>query len=282
MHIGLNYLLFIIYDELYFLYICTSENQSIIKLQIQVIMKTKNLYGILLLFFCTVGFISCDNEDDNSRGFMQEATIIGDSINGYYYCYWDGGGFAISHDQELAGIERGYFSFSYLEDDWKTTANNIMYIDNAHVLPYSIYNVIRPISIEEAKNQHITDKDSCLIPASFSLSHGYRGYFDLNTGLSIVNTINVEKVPVKLNMVYDPAKQTPDTLRLQFCYNPRIPDGWSKTSLDYGAVSCDITSFATLEQWSDSVTIVVEVGDQKKHLTKISKKDFFKPDVKIE
>lgn len=242
-------------------------------------MGTKNLFGILLLLFYIISFIGCDKEDDGSRAFMDEATIIGDSINGYY-CYFYGGGLAISYDQRLAGIERGYFAFNYMEDDWKT-ANNVMYIDNVHVFPYSIYEVIHPISIEEAEAKHITDKDSCLVPSLLSLGYGYRGYFDLNTGLSVVNLINGEKVPAKLNMVYDPAKQTPDTLLLQLCYNLYIPEKWSNTSFDYGSVSCDISSFATLEQWSDSVTIVVEAGDKKKHLTKISKNDFFKPDIKV-
>jgi len=245
-------------------------------------MKIKNLFGILLLFFCTIGFISCDNEeDDGSRGFMSKATITDNSTNGYY-CYLDGGGLVISYDQRLADIERGYFAFSYMEDDWRTNADSVMYINNAYVSPYSIYDVIHPISIEEAESKHITDVDSCLIPPYLSLDYGYRGYFDLNTGLSVVNLVNLEKVFAKLNMVYDPAKQTPDTLRLQFCYNLHIPDKWSKTTFDYGSVSCDISSFASLEQWSDSVTIVVEAGDEKKHLTKISKNDFFKADMKVE
>ena len=117
-------------------------------------MKIKNLFGILLLFFCTIGFISCDNEeDDGSRGFMSKATITDNSTNGYY-CYLDGGGLVISYDQRLAGIERGYFAFSYMEDDWRTNADSVMYINNAYVSPYSIYDVIHPISIEEAEQTH--------------------------------------------------------------------------------------------------------------------------------
>ena len=244
-------------------------------------METKNLFGILLLLFCTIGMISCDNKDDGSRSFMSTATIIGDSTNGYY-CYLDGGGLAISYDQRLAGVERGYFAFNYMEGDWSINADKTWYIDNAHISPFSVYNVIRPISIEEAESKHITDKDSCLIPPLLSLSRAYRGYFDLNTGLSIVNLIDLDKVFAKLNIVYDPAKQTPDTLLLQFCYNQHTPEKWLKTSIDYGSVSCDISSLATLEQWSDSVTIVLEAGDEKEHFTKISRNDFFKPNQKIE
>ncbi len=242
-------------------------------------MKTTNLSRILSFLCFIIGFACCNNKDDNSRGFMQEATIIGDSTNGYY-CYMDGGGLAISYDRSLEGIERGYFSFNYMEDDW-TTAGDIIYINNAHVYPYSIYDVIHPISIEEAESKHITDKDSCLVPPLFSLDYGYRGYFDLNTGLSTVNSANGEKIPAKLNMVYNPAKQTTDTLFLQFCYNPSIPDNLTNTNVDYGSVSCDISSLATLKQWGDSVTIVIEAGDKNRHLTKISKNDFFKPEIKV-
>lgn len=55
------------------------------------IMKTRNL---LWLLFCTLSFISCDPKDDGSLGFMHEATVTSDSINGYY-CYMDGGRVAV-------------------------------------------------------------------------------------------------------------------------------------------------------------------------------------------
>lgn len=238
-------------------------------------MKTSNL---LWSFIFIIGIIGCNKEkDDGSRAFSDVATITGDSINGYF-CYLNSGGLAVSHDRWLGGIERGYFSFHYTEDDWTTTSDQISYINNAHVFPISVHQVLRPISLEEADSRHITDPDSCSVPEILSIGRGYQGYFTFNTGLSVVNRENVEKIPVRMNFVYDPAKQTPDTLRLQFCYQPRIPDDWTKTSFDYDAASCDISSLATLIQWSDSVTIVVEAGDEMQHRTKISKQDFLKPE----
>lgn len=237
-------------------------------------MKGKYLLG---LFICIIGLVSCDKEeDDGSRAFADAATITGDSINGYF-CYLNSGGLVVSHDRWLAGIERGYFSFHYTEDDWMTTADEVKYISNAHVLPITVYEVLRPISLEEAESSHITAPDSCSVPELFSIGRGYRGYFNFNTGISVMNMVTTENVPVQMNMVYEPAKQTPDTLRLQFCYHPRIPDDWTKTSFNYDAASCDISSLANLVQWSDSVTIVVEAGDKMQHRTKISKKDFLKP-----
>lgn len=237
-------------------------------------MKGKYLLG---LFICIIGLVSCDKEEDNgSRAFADAATITGDSINGYF-CYLNSGGLVVSHDRWLAGIERGYFSFHYTEDDWMTTADEVKYISNAHVLPITVYEVLRPISLEEAESSQITAPDSCSVPELFSIGRGYRGYFNFNTGISVMNMVTTENVPVQMNMVYEPAKQTPDTLRLQFCYHPRIPDDWTKTSFNYDAASCDISSLANLVQWSDSVTIVVEAGDKKQHWTKINKNDFLKP-----
>lgn len=244
-------------------------------------MRTKHLFGILLLFISTIGFISCEDEDDGYRGFMQTATITGDSINGFY-CYMDGGGFAISHDRWLTGIERGYFTFNYNKEDWKIIADNVICIDNAHVIPYTVYDVIRPISRDEAEKKQITDKDSCQIAPFLSVSRGYRGYFNLHTGLYMVNLVDLGKAYPKIHLVYDPEKLTSDTLHLQLCYNLRTPDKWTKTSIDYGSISCDISSFAKLKKWNDSVTIVVDTGDKEKHFTKISKNDFLKPDIKLE
>lgn len=238
-------------------------------------MKGKYLLG---LFICIIGLVSCDKDEDNgSRAFADAATITGDSINGYF-CYLNSGGLVVSHDRWLAGIERGYFSFHYTEDDWTTTVDQIKYINNAHVLPISVHQILRPISLEEADSRHITDPDSCSVPEILSIGRGYQGYFIFNTGLSVVNRENVEKIPVRMNFVYDPAKQTPDSLRLQFCYQPRVPNDWTKTSFDYDAASCDISSLASLVKWSDSVTIVVEAGDEMQHRTKISKQAFLKPE----
>lgn len=245
-------------------------------------MKTKrNLFEIIFFSLSIFCLFSCDKDDDSGfRGFMNTATVVGDSINGYY-CYLDRGGLVISYDQRLADVERGYFAFHYMEQDWRS-ADNAMYINNASVSPCSIYNVIRPISKEEADSKHIADKDSSVVPQLLSLGYGYRGYFDLNTALSVVNLVNGEKVFAKMDIVYDPAKQTSDTLLLHLSYNLNIPDKWSNTCFDYGSVSCDISSLATKKQWSDSVTIVVKASDKKIHTTKISKNDFLKPNIKLQ
>lgn len=78
---------------------------------------------------------------------------------------------------------------------------------------------------------------------------------------------------------YDQALQNPDTLLLQLYYNPNIPENWTNIKTDYGSVSCDISNLATLQNWNDSVTIVVKTGDNSKLLRKISKADFIKPGI---
>ena len=78
---------------------------------------------------------------------------------------------------------------------------------------------------------------------------------------------------------YDQALQNPDTLHLQLYYNPNITENWTNIKTDYGSVSCDISNLATLQNWNDSVTIVVKTGDNSKLLRKISKADFIKPSI---
>lgn len=245
-------------------------------------MQVKTILKTLLLLLCTFSFIGCNDKDTDFgyRAFMDKATIVGDSKSGYH-CYFDGGGLAISYDVRLAGVERGYFAFHYMEEDW-TIADNAMYINNVRVSPYDIYDVIQPISIDQAGSKDNVEKDGYVILPISSLSRGYRGYFDLNTALSVVNLANLERIGAKIKIVYDPAKQTSDTLSLQLFNKLNVPDNWSNTTYDYGAVSCDISSLATKKEWCDSVTIVVQTEDEKILTTKISKYDFLKPDVKLE
>ena len=243
-------------------------------------MKRNLILGVVL-FAIIATYTSCDsNEDDGTRGFMSNATIVGNATNGYH-CYLDGGGLVISQSQNRENIERGYFSFNYMQNDWKST-NGEMHINNARVHASLIYDVITPISREEAEAKQIFDKNNCQVPSLLSVGYGYRGYLDLHGGFTTVNLVNLEESRGELNIIYDSEKQSPDTLRLQLCYNANIPEDWSKIHIEHGNVSCDISSLANLEQWSDSVTIVVEVEDDKKHFAKISKRDFLKPNVKVE
>ena len=239
------------------------------------IMK-KRFLSILALSMSLIALTSCNNDnDDNFRAFMSTATITGDSINGYF-CYLDGGGLVISYDQSLKGIERGYFNFNYTENDWTTSPDGMKYINNAQVGAWSVYDVICPIDKNTFERTDDADKYNHQIPSLIGMSAGYRGYFDLNLGITTLNATN-EKVRATLKLVYDPAEQNPDTLHLQLYYNPNIPDNWTNTKTDYGTVSCDISDLATLQAWHDSVTIVVNVDDKTKPWTKISKADFIKP-----
>lgn len=243
-------------------------------------MKRNLILGVVL-FAIIATYTSCDsNEDDGKRGFMSNATIVGNATNGYH-CYLDGGGLVISQSQNLENMERGYFSFNYMQNDWKST-NGEMHIDNASVYASLIYDVIIPISREEAEAKQIFDNNSFQVPSLLSVGYGYRGYLNLHGGFTTVNLVNLEEIRGELNIIYDSKKLSPDTLRLQLCYNANIPEDWSKIHIEHGNVSCDISSLANLEQWSDSVTIVVEVEDDKKHFAKISKNDFLKPNIKVE
>lgn len=242
-------------------------------------MKRNLILGVVLFAIIAV-YTSCDsNEDDGTRGFMSNATIVGNATNGYH-CYLDGGGLVISQSPNLENIERGYFGFNYMGNDLKSNEGE-MYIDKAHVYASLIYDIIIPISREEAEAQQILDKSNCQVPSLLSVGNGYRGYLNLHGGFTTVNLVNLEESRGELNIIYDSEKLSSDTLRLQLCYNANIPEDWSNIHIEHGNVSCNISSLANLVQWNDSVIIVVEVEDDKKHFAKISKNDFLKPNIKI-
>ncbi len=239
----------------------------------------KSLLSSIITLACSV-FVctSCtDMEDDGSRAFADVATIMGDSENGYY-CHLDHGGLAVSYSEELAGKERGYFTFSYTESDWTIGANGVQHIDNVHVRTIETYDVVHPLTREEAASGHITDKGHCTVPERLAVGYVSGGYVDLSAGFATFNHESGEIKKGEVNVVYDAARQEPDTLRLQLCYSPRIPDGWKKTSSEWRTVSCDISSFSSLLQWKDSLTLVIENGSkEKRHLRKMSRNDFLKP-----
>lgn len=235
----------------------------------------KNLIHGVWLLFVGFGLVGCQEEfDQGIRGFMSEATVTGDSVNGYH-CYLDGGGLVVSYDRRLDGIERGYFAFQYRAEDWISKEDSL-YIRDAVAFPYSVYEVIHPVSKEKAEADYLTDSDNCQNPPQLSINGGCRGYFDLSTGIRIVNSKTGEKAPVEMNLIYDTAKQTADTLRLQLYYCPNIPDTWTDPYFEYGSVSCDISDLSALEAWNDSVVVMVEVGDGQTHAVAISKEDFFR------
>lgn len=239
----------------------------------------KNYFLTLITFsICLIAYTGCnDFKDDGSRAFMSNATIVGDPQNGYY-CYLDGGGLVISHDRGLKDVERGYFNFSYMEDDWTTSADGMQFINNAHVNPFTIYDVIRPVNKDEFEANLITDKEGYQVPSFLKIGYGYRGYFNLSGSMATVNLMNGEKARPTLNLVYDITEQTSDTLKLHLFCNLNIPTNWSNITADHESVSCDISSLATLQPWKDSITIEVRTTDEKKHYCKISKADFIKPD----
>lgn len=143
---------------------------------------------------------------------MSNATIIGDKTNGFH-CYPDAGGLVISYDNHLADAERGYFSFSYNEEDWETSMNGEKFINNAHVFMWSKYEVIHPISQEEANDTNVAE--NCQLPSLLGIGYGYRGYFNLHAGFSTINSITEEKIQGKISLVYDLQEQTQDSLKLQ-------------------------------------------------------------------
>ena len=217
-------------------------------------MKTNRFsfsFYVWTLCVCAFGLASChDLTIDNGGylGFMTKGTIVGNDEDGYYLFSYRGDEVAICYGKGLDKYERAYYGLSFKEE-----------------------------------NRGITHPDSCSVDENFDLSDSYGagdGYFDFYTLATITHDsyTHYEYASVPIDLVYDPARQSPDTLRLELCYRPRVPEGWEKYRYEGGTLSCDISGLAGLQEWNDSLCIVVETGDDEFHYLPISKKDFKKPE----
>ena len=241
------------------------------------------------LCICAFGLASCQNDltFDNGGyiGFMTKGTIVGNDEDGYYLFSYGGNEVAICYGKGLDKYERAYYSLSFKEENrfFSNRTPGFTIIDNASVEIETANRIIHPISKAEADKRGITHPDSCSVDENFDLSDSYGagdGYFDFYTLATISHDsyTHYEYASVPIDLVYDPARQSPDTLRLELCYRPRVPEGWEKYRYEGGTLSCDISGLAGLQEWNDSLCIVVETGDDELHYLPISKKDFKKPE----
>ncbi|KGL53630.1 hypothetical protein HQ29_01475 [Porphyromonas canoris] len=244
-------------------------------------MKRKNVFGILLMLSCMAAFVSCSQETDtDDRGFMSQATVA-KSKEGKYLCYLDGGGIVTSKSAVLDGIERGYFAFMYKEYQRKTSGKKELFIDDAVVAGFKKYRVAYPLTIKEAKERGITDPENSEENAEFLLSGVCRGFFDVVVGTSVRNRSTGEVAGTKVYLVYDPGNQTPNTLMFKLYRNPGVSKTWTAKEIVKETVSYDISSLYSLQNWADSVTIIVDGGEEIQPF-KISRNDFIKPDINID
>lgn len=189
-------------------------------------------------------------------------TVVGNDNDGYYLFSDLAPQATICYGKGLDKYERAYCNVYFKEENrfFSDRTPGFILIDNARIEIITAYNVIRPISKEEAERHHITYTDSCSVAPSFSLNHSIgasNGYFDFETPatLSYAHPTYNEYIPIPMDMIYDPERQSPDTLRLELNYRPRIPEGWT-TDWKYEdeTSSCDISALSDLQQWNDSLS----------------------------
>lgn len=245
-------------------------------------MKTKGFVLKCLITataLCSVLLTSCRENLDLGLGYTITGTIVGDDENGYYLYSDRYPEVAVSYEKGLDKYERAYCSIRFKEENrfFSDRPGEFCLIDNADIEIITPYDVIRPISKTEADERHITD--SCSAAPHF-LTGGYasRGYFNFSTAISVLNMDDMSHSHIPADLIYDPARQSPDTLRLELCYRPRIPEGKTACRYEYGTTSCDISGLAGLQEWNDSLCIVIEAGDSLTHRIPISRNDFRKPE----
>lgn len=254
-------------------------------------MKTKRFSCSIYawtLFVCAFGLVSCHDLTIDNGGYlsmMNRGTIVGNDEDGYYLFSDGRNEVAICYGKGLDKYERAYYSLSFKEENrfFSDRTPGFTIIDNARVGIVSTYKVIHPISKAEADKRGITHPDSCSVDENFYFSNSYGaycGYFDFSTLATITHDLytHYEYASIPIDLVYDPARQSPDTLRLELCYRHHVPEGWEKYRYEAGTFSCDISGLANLQEWNDSLCIVVDTGDKQLHYMPISKKGFKKPE----
>ena len=192
---------------------------------------------------------------------MTKGTIVGNDEDGYYLFSYGGDEVAICYGKGLDKYERAYYGLSFKEENrfFSNRTPGFTIIDNASVEIETANRIIHPISKAEADKRGITHPDSCSVDENFDLSDSYGagdGYFDFYTLATISHDsyTHYEYASVPIDLVYDPARQSPDTLRLELCYRPRVPEGWEKYRYEGGTLSCDISGLAGLQEWNDSLS----------------------------
>lgn len=230
-------------------------------------------------FFSLFLFAGCNMEINNggNLAFYDVLTIQEDKDNpGTYYCMQDGGGWVISHDVSLKGVQRGTFDVYYTKDDWVIQGKGKSYINNAHLVVNNEYKIFYPS--QENFLPSLENKES---PDVNRLSAGYLD-IDLK-GLSVF--VDGNGSPTNIKLIYDETQQYPDTLNLQFYYTPDSNGGTHLTS-SVGTsdltLSCDLSSLLDKREWKDSIFVKINRGvNQQIRWTKIKKTDLEKPNFKI-
>ena len=102
-------------------------------------MRTKYLLGILILFFCTFNFISCNNEDEEGRKItdykeyvltVASKKVPGVVSNGHYYLT---DVYAVKKDQSNDWVSFGYImGFDFEEEyEYKIKISETTFLDHS-------------------------------------------------------------------------------------------------------------------------------------------------------
>lgn len=127
---------------------------------------------------------SCDpGGDDNKRYSQGYFTITGTYPN--YKLIEDGGAVVypsaysvneLTNNKGFGNNKRAFFSFSYEDKDVTTTADNAI-VQNAELVSGNYVTVVKPISLETAKEQNILVADSVFSVRAYSNCWINNGYF---------------------------------------------------------------------------------------------------------
>lgn len=238
----------------------------------------KNNFIFCAAMLATLLMTSCNNNEiEMPTGFLENATIVKQSPE-IYHCYFDNSeNYFVSNSKVLEGVERGYFSFLLDKDEWKEHSTGDWSNITANVSPINVFPIITPMSKEEAEKKGILASENLQVPKNLGIGSAGHGYLDFWGYFDAINLKDSSKNQGKLFIVFDPKEQSADSLFLNIYFNSNILKESEFSSAPSSINSCDISVLSSLQEWNDSVAVVIRTPKEDKFCKNISKKSFLRP-----
>lgn len=206
-----------------------------------------------------IAFVSCTKlDDDGNRTLNVKGTIVGD------YLVDDSGARMSLTGNTIPDRTRGIFSVTYNVNNVKTDGSGTVVVEGvtATLQAKILVKSMESVQEAEAKGVDITKLDK-----NISLQ-----YCDLLGGYMQLLAYDLYENNDSYHIVYDPAVQKNDTLKLKLCN-----DGKPTTKTHAMQVDFDFENVRNLMPWKDTLVVSLEVTGIKKVNMKMLKSAMKKP-----
>lgn len=237
-------------------------------------MNTKMIIAaILSCLFIT----SCNNGIDDSKEFVSGYfTITGNKDLGYT-AYADGGGVAtLAAGTNLQDAERAQLSLQYNKSD-KQETNGQISVKNAQVISGEFVTVIKPITLNDAKEKGILEPDKRAKVLKLLDLWAWGGYLNIGTSCYYKQE-NDQSISPDFYLIYNLEYQTPNKLDLTFVYDTKGNNEGGGMRTGNLLRSYDISKLGSLVPGNDSIEVKITFdGISEPVISKLARKTFTKP-----